>query len=372
MNSRSDRLAAILVILPSLLLLAVFVYGFIGQTLWVSLTDWGQGAGALALNPQIHWVGLENYKSLFTGFLDVRFRQDMVNMVFFTVFFVGASLLLGLLLAILIDQHLPGEGVFRTIFLYPMSLSLVVTGTIWRWMLQPQGGINALPTLFGLPASNFLWMSSRTQVLQFNWQALPAYLCWAGVAVLAVAACVYLVKGRHKTAAFFAAPALLLLALVAWGPAGRAALLPYPETHGFNLALLGIVLAAVWQMSGYTMALYLAGLRTIPDELREAARVDGASPLQVYRYVELPLLAPITWSAVIILGHIALKIFDLVFAMAGPDNASTSVPAISMYLTTFRGNQFATGAAIAVVLLLMVAALIIPYLASLLRPGRAQ
>ena len=77
------------------------------------------------------------------------------------------------------------------------------------------------------------------------------------------------------------------------------------------------MLAAVWQMSGYTMALYLAGLRTIPDELRRQPG-DGASKFQVYRYVDLPLLGPITVSAVVILGHIALKIFDLIFAMAGP------------------------------------------------------
>lgn len=118
------------------------------------------------------------------------------------------------------------------------------------------------------------------------------------------------------------------------------------------------------------MALYLAGLRTIPDELREAARVDGANTLQVYRYVELPLLAPITWSAIIVLGHIALKIFDLVFAMAGPDNAPTSVPAILMFLTTFRGNELAKGASIAVILLLMVSVLIVPYLVASFRTGR--
>lgn len=146
--------------------------------------------------------------------------------------------------------------------------------------------------------------------------------------------------------------------------------LPFPEPHGFNLALIGVVVAAAWQMSGYTMALYLAGLRTIPDELREAARVDGANTLQVYRYVELPLLAPITWSAIIVLGHIALKIFDLVFAMAGPDNAPTSVPAILMFLTTFRGNELAKGASIAVILLLMVSVLIVPYLVASFRTGR--
>lgn len=305
MQSRKDRMIAVLMISPSLALLAIFVYGFIGQTLYISITDWGQSA-ALALNPEIHSVGLQNYRELFTGFLDARFRHDMLNMLFFTLLFVGSALISGLFLATLIDQHIRGEALFRTIFLLPMSLSFIVTGTIWRWLLQPTGGVNVLPTFVGLPAWDFLWLSSRSQAF------------------------------------------------------------------GFNLALIGVILAATWQMSGYTMALYLAGLRTIPEELREAAKVDGANRLQIYRYVELPLLMPITWSAVIILGHIALKSFDLVFAMAGPDNAPTSVPAILMYLTTFRGNQFAKGASIAVILLITVSALIIPYLVTSLRPRSAR
>jgi len=152
----------------------------------------------------------------------------------------------------------------------------------------------------------------------------------------------------------------------------RLAILDFPETHGFNVAIWGVVIAAVWQQSGYTMALYLAGLRTIPDELREAARVDGASRFQIYRYVELPMLTPITVSAVVILGHIALKIFDLIFAMAGPDHAPTSVPAITMFLKTFRGNEFAVGSAIGVVLLVLVSLLIIPYVSTSFKEGRDQ
>lgn len=144
-------------------------------------------------------------------------------------------------------------------------------------------------------------------------------------------------------------------------------LLPAPELHGFNLALIGIIIAAVWQMSGYTMALYLAGLRGIPEELREAAKVDGASDFGMYRHVIFPLLAPITLSAMIILGHISLKIFDLVYAMAGPDNTYTSVPALNMYLTSFRQNQFALGAAIGTILLILVAFVIVPYLSSSFR-----
>jgi len=151
-----DSLYGFLVILPSLVLLAVFVYGFIFQTFYISLTDWGKDpAQALSANPQIHFIGFENYRELFTGFIDSRFRQDLFNSFFFTLFFVLGCLGVGLGLAILLDQGPKGEGFFRTIFLFPMSLSFIVTGTIWRWMLQPQGGVNQLSTLVGLPKGEF-------------------------------------------------------------------------------------------------------------------------------------------------------------------------------------------------------------------------
>jgi glucose/mannose transport system permease protein len=116
------------------------------------------------------------------------------------------------------------------------------------------------------------------------------------------------------------------------------------------------------------MAMYLAGLRAIPYELREAARVDGASEVQIVRHVILPLLQPVTLSAVIVLGHISLKIYDLIVAMTGPGiGFATDVPAYFMWDTTFRGNHFSRGAAIAIILLVMVAVLIVPYLVHSIR-----
>ena len=365
-----DRLAALLVLLPSLALVAVFVYGFIGQTVYTSLTDWGKDpTQALATNPVIQFIGLGNYQELFTGLIDVRFRQDLMNTLFFTVFFIVGCLGLGLLLAILLDRNPRGEGFFRTVFLFPMSLSFVVTGTIWRWMLQPQGGVNQLPSLIGLPQGEFGWLTSRDQVWRFDWNALPTFTALLVGAILAWTAYSSLRVGNRSRGIVAALCAALL---VVWAlTLGRAVqMLPYPELHGFNLAFIGVILAAVWQMAGYTMALYLAGLRGVSDDLREAARVDGATEWQIYRRVIFPMLAPITLSAMIILGHISLKIFDLIFAMAGPDNAATDVPALLMYLTAFRANQFAKGAAIGVILLVLVAAVIVPYLRSQLREAR--
>ena len=362
------RVLGFLVLLPSIVLLAIFVYGFIGRTVYTSLTDWGRDpAQALATSPILRFIGLDNFRQLFTGVIDVRFRQDMVSTIFFTVFFIIGCLLLGLLMAILLDHKPKGESFFRTIFLFPFSLSFVVTGTIWRWLLQPSGGINRLPALVGLPPGKFAWLTSRQQVWQFDWNRLPMF------AALAVAARPGS-RGRERFPRPTARPGvggrgLRCAPARGWAlTLGRTwMILEFPEPHGFNLAFIGIIIAAVWQMSGYTMALYLAGLRGVSVELREAALVDGASEWQLYMRIVLPLMAPITLSAMIILGHISLKIFDLVFAMAGPDNASTDVPALLMYITTFRGNQFAKGAAIGVILLLMVAVIILPYLRSQLR-----
>jgi glucose/mannose transport system permease protein len=357
-----DSLYSFLVILPSLVLLAVFVYGFIFQTFYISLTDWGRDpAQALSANPQIRFIGFENYRELFTGFIDSRFRQDLFNSFFFTLFFVLGCLGVGLGLAILLDQGPKGEGFFRTIFLFPMSLSFIVTGTIWRWMLQPQGGVNQLPTLVGLPKGEFAWLTSRQQIWQVSWNDVPFITALLVGLVLVLITLSAFRRGEQRRG-YIALGSATLLLLWAFTLGRSLQPLPYEELHGFNLALIGIILAAVWQMSGYTMALYLAGLRGIPEELREAARVDGASEWQLYWRVILPQLAPITLSAMMILGHISLKIFDLVFAMAGADNAPTDVPALLMYLTTFRANQIAKGAAIAMILLLLVAAVIVPYL----------
>lgn len=180
-----DSLYGVLVLLPSVILIAVFVYGFIGQTVYTSLTDWGKDPSqALSANPQIRFIGLENYRELFTGLIDSRFRQDLVNTIFFTLFFILGCLVLGLGLAMILDRGPAGEGFFRTIFLFPMSLSFIVTGTIWRWMLQPAGGVNQLPTVVGLPKGEFAWLTSRQQVWQFSWNDLPFYTALVVSAVL--------------------------------------------------------------------------------------------------------------------------------------------------------------------------------------------
>jgi glucose/mannose transport system permease protein len=265
------------------------------------------------------------------------------------------------------------EGVFRTIFLFPMSLSLVVTGTIWRWLLQPEG-LNALPNrLFGLEPYTFNWLSSRKLVLNFDWGEAPMYLTYLGLFILAILAFNYFIKERWGTLTFVSAIGGILLFLYAvgfwentiWPQLGATnrdgEFISMPEPKGYQVALSGIVIAAIWQMAGYTMAMFLAGIRGIPEELREAARVDGCSEFGVYWRVVLPQLTPVAISAVIVLGHISLKIFDLVFAMTGRQNFQTIVPGIMVY-GAFDTNRYATASAIAVIMLVLVSVVIVPYL----------
>lgn len=290
MVKNTDKILSIALVSPSILAIGIFVYGFIAWSLRVSVSEWK------GLLPDYTFVGLKNYVNLFA---DPRFHIDIRNTVIFTIVFVGGSLLLGLGMAILLDQNLPGEGFFRSLFLFPMAISFIVTGVVWRWLMNPAMGSR----LSGL---NLLFDNLGLDFLINKWYTTPT-----------------------------------------WG-------------------IASIALAAIWQMSGYTMALYLAGLRSVPDEVREAARVDGANEFQIYRYVILPLVNPVTLSAMIILGHISLKVFDLIIAVSGKQ-LPLDVPAIYMWQTTFDGYFFGRGAAIGILLLLSVAVLIIPYLSFTLK-----
>lgn len=289
-----DHWTAIGFLIPSLLLILVFVYGFIGWTGYVSLSNYN------TIIPDFSFAGLKNYIYLFKDF---RFQADLRNTLFFTILFIGLVIVLGMGLAMLIDQKLKGESIFRNIFLFPMALSFIVTGVVWQWLLNPSTGFNYFLKFFGIQPK---WYTDTTILAGFKWGSIE---------------------------------------------------------FGLPVAIIAVVIAAVWQMTGFSLAMYLAGLRGIPDEVREAARIDGASEWQVYRKVIIPLLMPITASVVIIMAHISLKIFDLVYAMTGPGaNFVTDVPGVYMFETTFRGNYYANGAAIAIIMLLLIAVFIVPYL----------
>ena len=361
---------------PTFILLGIFVYFFLGRTVYFSVTDWGENPEQPALSQTVvrENVGLQNYENLLTDVVQAMFRNSLTNMFFFLVFFVVGSIAVGLLLTIILDQNIVGETFFRTVFLSPMALSFVVTGTIWRWLLQPDGGLNYLPTVLGLPPLRFSWVSSQDIWFQFTWSNVPQYLTFAGFVILAFLAVRYALRQDWRSMRFAGALAVLVLLIFFTGLWDRIWLpLDAPEAEmtlapkGFNAALVGIIIAGVWQMSGYAMAIFTAGLRGIADDLREAALVDGCTKIKVYTHILLPQLRPFMVSTIIILGHTSLKIFDLVFAMSGPDNARTVVPSILVYTKGFRQNSFAQASAIATIVLLLVIIMIVPYLYMRLR-----
>ena len=282
----------LLLLSPTIVLIGVFVYGLIGKNVQISLTD------RYGIAPATEYVGLENFRNLF---LEERFQHSLWNLATYTVVFMAGTMFFGLLWALLLERGVRGEGVFRSFYLFPMAISFVASGVVWRWLLnssQGEGasGLNRLLQLVGLGGLENAWWSSPD-----------------------------------------------------WGMAAMA-------------------LPAVWQLSGYVMALFLAGLRGIPEDLREAARVDGASTYRLYRHVIFPQLSPVALAALIIIGHMSLKVFDLIMSISGAIY-QTEVPATYMW-TTLLSYNYAKGAAIATVLLAVVALVVIPYLVSTVRSER--
>ncbi|HEV7964777.1 MAG TPA: sugar ABC transporter permease [Actinoplanes sp.] len=277
----------LLLLSPSLILLAVFVYGLIAWTMKVSVSDEHNARGSKG------FVGLENYTKLFTNDINDRFVHSLKNLLIFTVVFMVGTILLGLLWAFLLERGVKGEGFFRTVYLFPMAVSFIASGVVWRWLMNPgkgadAGGINAV---FG---------GLHLDFLQNNWWTNPD-----------------------------------------WGMAAMA-------------------IPAIWQLSGYVMALFLAGFRGIPQELREAAAVDGASTYRLYRNVIFPQLTPVALSALIIVGHMSMKMFDLIMSVSGAQWL-TEVPAVYVWQALLT-SDYSKAAAISIILLLLVAIVIVPYL----------
>ncbi len=270
-----------LVLAPSFAVTLLFVYGFIAFTVLLSFT------GSKML-PSYNFVGWLNYQKLWAL---PAWNTAIVNIAIFASLYIIICTAVGLALAIFLDQKIRGEGVLRPIYLYPMALSFIVTGTAWKWFLDPGIGLEKVMHLWGWESFSFTWIKDG------------------------------------------------------------------------DMAIYTIVIAAVWQTSGFVMAMFLAGLRGIDNEILKAAQIDGASNWQLYRRIVIPLLRPAFLSAFVILSHLAIKSYDLVVALTGggPGRA-TEMPATFMYSYTFTRNQMGIGASSAVIMLMTIAAIMVPYL----------
>jgi glucose/mannose transport system permease protein len=278
-RTQFERFVPQLVLGPTLLASLIFVYGFIFITGYLSLTE-------SRMMPNFDFAGVEQYVRLFDN---ERWWKSFSNLGIFGGLFIFFSVAIGLFLAILLDQKIRAEGALRAIYLYPMALSFVVTGTAWKWMLNPGLGLEKLMHDWGF--TNFT----------FDWLVNP------------------------------------------------------------DMAIYTVVIAGVWQSSGFVMALFLAGLRGIDDEIIKAAQIDGAALPTIYRRIIIPSMRPVFFSVLLILAHIAIKSFDLVMALTsgGPGNSS-DVPAIFMYQFSFTRGQLGLGSASAMMMLATIVAVLVP------------
>jgi glucose/mannose transport system permease protein len=275
-----------LVLSPTMAITIVFIYGFIIWTTILSFTN-------SRFLPSYELVGFKQYVKLF---MNDRWMGALQNLAIFGTLFIVICMVIGLIFAILLDQNIRAEGALRTIYLYPMALSFIVTGTVWKWILNPTVGIEKFMRDVGFESFTFDWIVDP------------------------------------------------------------------------DMAIYTVVIAGIWQSSGFVMAIFLAGLRGIDTSIIKAAQLDGANLFAVYTRIIIPSMRPVFFSAFIMLAHIAIKSFDLIMALTGGGpGTSTDVPAIFMYQISFQRAQLGVGAASAVIMLMGVTAILIPYLYSELR-----
>ena len=282
-----------LVLAPSFVLLLVFVYGFILWTIYLSFTN-------SKAFPSYDLVGWGSYIRLWNWTFDTdppsSWYTAIVNMGLFGGLYIFFCLVLGLTLAILLDQKIRGEGILRPIYLYPLALSFIVTGTAWKLFLDPGIGLERAMHVWG-------WTSFK-----FDWVVNPRMMIYC------------------------------------------------------------VAIAGIWQSSGFVMAMFLAGLRGIDGEILKAAQIDGASTFATYRRIIIPIMRPVFLSALIVLAHMAIKSYDLVLSVTGKNpGGAAELPSTFMYSYTFTRNQMAIGSASAVIMLMTIAAIMVPYLYSELR-----
>jgi len=275
--------------------MAVFVLvGYLGTMLWTLRISFSSSRTF----PADDFVGLAQYIKLFNN---DRWLLSLNNLALYGVLFIAATLLIGFLLAVLIDQKVRGEGVLRTIFLYPYAMSFVATGLVWQWMLNPEIGLQQAVRNAGFVDFSFDWITDQDRVMYT------------------------------------------------------------------------LVIATVWQASGLVMAIMLAGLRGIDEEIWKSARIDGIPAWRVYLSIVLPMLSPSLATAFVLLSTAVIKLFDAVVAMTqGGPGVASEVPTKFIMDHLFGRANIALASAASVVMLCTVLALVAPYFYARSRADRRK
>ena len=291
MKRRALRhLPAALALAPAALIVLVVYLGGSLWSAWISTTN-------SRILPNSNYIGNRQYLSLFSN---TRWEFSISNLVLFGALFVIISIVIGFLLAILIDQKIKGENFFRSFLLYPFSMSFIVTGLIWYWVLNPTMGLQKLGREWGFADFTFDWIIRQDRVIYT------------------------------------------------------------------------LVAAAVWHAAGLVMAIALAGLRGIDEEIWKASRVDGIPAWRTYISIVIPMLGASLATSFVLLSISVVRLYDLVVSMTngGPGLAS-EVPAKFIIDHLFDRQNIGLATAASTSVLIGVLAFLAPWAYIRYRQSRA-
>jgi ABC-type sugar transport system permease subunit len=296
----AQRRFVAIVLSPAIAYMALFLLLPIGWAFLLAFFDFSPrrtGSPFLGLGLDNPFVGIEHFRRMFdlstTAPLEVRqFHTALKVTVLFAFIVVPLNLAITLPLAAMIESvRGRWKVVYRTVFFLPVLTSAVGVAIIWGFVLHPQRGL-----LNGL-------ISRAT--------------------------------GEVTAIAWTTDPDLVVL--------------------GVPIALLAIIVAYLWQDIGYNLVIFIAALQAIPDSVKDAARVDGASAWQTFRYITLPLLKPTILLASVLTMISAFQVFDLfqVMTNGGPGDQTRAL-SLDIYESAFRYQRMGWAAAVSVVLFLLV------------------
>ncbi|MCL4393351.1 MAG: sugar ABC transporter permease, partial [Chloroflexi bacterium] len=253
------------------------------------------------------FVGADNYARALTS---SDFWNSLVTTLTYALLTLPATMALGLFFAYLLYQRVRGRALFRVIYFLPYVVSTVGSAIVWAWVFDPQSGLaNWLLQRVGLPTLRWLIEPSGIfeVIAELNHWTIPAW---------------------------------------AYGP---------------SIALVAVSIFSIWQSMGFDVVIFLAGLTNIPGELYEAARIDGANSLQLFRHITVPLLGPTTFFVLVISVINALQAFNHIYAMnqaseqqLGGPLGSTATLTVYMFDQLYSYSNFGYASAIAIVLSLII------------------
>lgn len=275
-RNMSAKIAAIPMIFTAIVV-------FVGGTLWTVTYSFTNSK----LLPREKWVGFDQYERLWGT---NRWNVAIENILIYGFFSLVFSLIIGFVLAALLDQKIRFEDAFRTILLYPFALSFIVTGLIWQWILNPEFGVQSI-------------------VRGLGWESFT-----------------------------------------------------FDPLYNPEIVVYGLLIAGLWQGTGFVMCLMLAGLRGIDEDIWKATRVDGIPMWKTYLFIIIPMMRPVFITTLVIIAAGIVKLYDLVVAQtSGGPGISSEVPAKYVYDYMFQGQNLGQGFAASTMMLVSVLIVLIPW-----------